>query len=104
MKHEISLPRIFCFIILMTLSLTGLGWAIGSYLGHNMPGYYRVMFPDAAREPGFDAVQVGVGLGLTQGVIAGVVISMLVTVGMFIRSILSAKNEVLVLPRDRTES
>lgn len=47
-----------------------IGLAIGAMLGWVAPGYYRAIFSsgDAAN---FDPVSVGIGLGLTQGVVFG---------------------------------
>lgn len=40
----------------------GIGWVLGTFA----PGYYRTVFR-CGDSPEFNPVQVGVGLGLTQG-------------------------------------
>ena len=55
-----------------------LGWALGRFA----PGYYRTVFPGAARDPLFDPVEVGVGLGVTQGAVLGFVGSLVVVLGV----------------------
>jgi hypothetical protein len=47
---------------------------LGVFLGLFTPAYYRAVFDD----PRIDALQVGTGLGLTQGLGAGVVIGILI--------------------------
>ncbi len=59
--------------------LIGLG--IGATLGSLVPNYYRSVFFNGDA-PGFDPIAVGIGQGLTQGVVFGGVIG-LVLVGMF---------------------
>jgi hypothetical protein len=53
---------------------------IGSTLGQVAPGYYRAVF--ARGEPGFEPVQVRLGLGITQGPIAGLVVGSVVVLSM----------------------
>ncbi|MEO2032148.1 MAG: hypothetical protein ABGZ35_08685 [Planctomycetaceae bacterium] len=48
--------------------LTGLG--IGAAIGSFVPGYYRSVFTRGG-DPNFDPVAVGIGQGLTQGVVFG---------------------------------
>jgi hypothetical protein len=54
-----------------------LGTTIGYCLGVYVPGAYRAMFPHGV-DPRFDPVEVGIGLGCVQGLIAGVVIGLVV--------------------------
>ncbi len=58
-----------------------LGLAIGAALGTLVPGYYRSVF-SGGHLPGFDPVAVGIGQGLSQGVVFGGAIG-LVLVAMF---------------------
>src|SRR3954470_18262392 len=55
----------------------GIGWGLGTFA----PGYYRTVFRygDA---PEFNAVQVGVGLGLTQGLGAGLAVGCVVVLAV----------------------
>ena len=52
-----------------------IGMGIGVLLGVVAPGYYRSVFSGGST-PEFDPVQVGLGLGLTQGVLFGGVIGL----------------------------
>ena len=70
------------FIVLLSTFLFGFGGAlIGYTLGVVAPGYYRGVFP-SGREPWFDPVAVGFGLGLTQGLICGVVVGAVVVLAV----------------------
>jgi hypothetical protein len=55
----------------------GIGWALGTFA----PGYYRTVFR-YGDSPDFDAVQVGVGLGLSPGVTAGLVVGCVVVLAV----------------------
>ena len=72
-----SLKKALAIVLVTTAGFTLLGSVIGAALGQWAPGYYRVMFP-AADHPDFPTVQVGVGLGLTQGLAAGVLVGLIV--------------------------
>jgi len=61
--------------------LIGLG--IGAALGTFVPGYYRSVF-HGGDNPQFDSVAVGIGQGLTQGVVFGGVVGV-VLVWMYYR-------------------
>jgi hypothetical protein len=54
-----------------------IGTAVGYCLGAYVPGAYRSMFPHGV-DPRFNPVEVGIGLGCAQGLIAGVVIGLVV--------------------------
>jgi hypothetical protein len=63
-------------ILIGTAGLLGAGGtAVGFGLGRFNPGYYRAVFVNGA-DPEFDPVAVGVGLGLTQGTAAGLVVGL----------------------------
>ena len=47
-----------------------IGMILGAILGAFVPSYYETVF-SAENSPGFNPVAVGVGLGLTQGVVFG---------------------------------
>src|SRR5262249_36996738 len=69
-------------IIGVTASACGtIGALIGLLLGVFAPGYYRAVFRygDSAE---FNAVQVGIGLGLSQGLIAGLTIGCVVVLAV----------------------
>lgn len=53
------------------------GSATGAMLGTVVPEYYRSLF-HGGQSPNFDPVQVGVGLGATQGAASGIAVSILV--------------------------
>jgi hypothetical protein len=53
--------------------LAGLG--IGAALGQAVPGYYRSVFPNGTDQH-FDPIAVGIGQGLTQGVVFGAFVGM----------------------------
>ena len=52
-----------------------IGGFIGAGLGFVAPDYYRTVFP-SGRSPNFNPLQVGIGLGITQGLAAAVAISL----------------------------
>ena len=62
----------WCVGIVVATSITCgmLGMVIGGLLGQYLPSYYRSVF-NAADDPGFDPFAVGIGLGLTQGIMFG---------------------------------
>ena len=66
-----------CSVIICGL----LGVAIGMFLGVVAPGYYRSVFANGT-DPSFNPLAVGAGLGLTQGLIAGVVIGCVITLAV----------------------
>ncbi len=75
-----TVTRGFGIIIASAFGFAMAGGLIGSTLAQVMPGYYRAVF--AAHEPGFDPIQVGVGLGITQGLIAGLVVGSVVVLAV----------------------
>jgi hypothetical protein len=76
-----TIQRAIATIISCMLVLAIIGAGIGCSLGKFAPGYYRGVF-SSDRQPGFDPVSVGFGLGLTQGAAGGVAVG-LVVVGLF---------------------
>ncbi len=75
-----TVTRGFAIVIASAFGFAIAGGLIGSTLGQVAPGYHRAVF--AGREPGFDPVQVGVGLGITQGLIAGLVVGSVVVLAV----------------------
>jgi hypothetical protein len=51
------------------------GTAIGTLLGLFLPGYYRSVF-GGGNMPGFDPVAVGIGQGLSQGIVFGTLVGL----------------------------
>jgi hypothetical protein len=72
-----SIVAVFCAALLGGV----LGTTIGAALGAFVPGYYRSVIP-GGDQPGFDPVAVGIGLGLTQGIMFGALVG-LALVAMF---------------------
>jgi hypothetical protein len=70
------------------------GGAIGYALARLTPSYYRSVFP-GGESPAFDPVQVCIGLGVSQGLIAGLVVGSIVVlaVGFFRASIAQKGSE-----------
>ena len=67
---------------------SGLGFALGGallgcLLGVLVPGYYRAVF-GSANDPTFSPLQVGFGLGLTQGLGTGLVLGAVIVVAIAI--------------------
>lgn len=57
------------------------GGLLGLALGVGAPSYYRGVFR-AADDPGFNPVQVGLGLGISQGLICGAVVGSVVVLAV----------------------
>ncbi|MDX2036203.1 MAG: hypothetical protein SFX72_06095 [Isosphaeraceae bacterium] len=76
--------RGFMIVLAGTLGFAALGGGVGYGLGVLLPEYYRGVF-HAAGHPHFSPTAVGLGLGLTQGAIAGLVVGcvVVVTVGWY---------------------
>lgn len=56
-----------------------LGGVVGYFLGKWTPEYYRAVF-DVAEAENFNAVETGVGLGVSQGLVAGAVLGTILVV------------------------
>lgn len=76
-RPTVALARAILVVAVCTIVGASIGTGAGYVLGRFAPGYYRSMFGQG-NAPGFDPVQMGIGLGLTQGIalgfIAGIVI------------------------------
>jgi hypothetical protein len=69
-------------IVLLSAVLGALiGCGIGYTLGVVTPAYYRGVF-STGNSPGFDPVQVGSGLGFTQGLVAGLLVGCVVVLAV----------------------
>ena len=74
-----TIARGFLITITSCLGFAGCGALVGYMLGVMAPDYYRTVFaipPHAHVNP----VQVGLGLGLIQGAIAGLLVGMVIVV------------------------
>jgi len=82
------------------------GGLIGLALGVFMPGYYRGVVRGGYQQD-FNPVDVGIGLGTSQGVILGVIVGALVVIGLAWRRWRteqpSSSNQTLDLPDSRFE-
>jgi hypothetical protein len=67
-----TVARGFLIIALSGIAFATGGGLIGYLLGVFAPAYYRGVFGNG-RQPWFDPVEVGLGLGITQGAICGVI-------------------------------
>jgi hypothetical protein len=68
-----SYLRAFATVLLCGVGFAVVGTAVGCALGIFLPGYYRGMLI-GGRHPDFDPVDVGIGLGCSQGLILGVLV------------------------------
>jgi len=76
-----TVARGFMVIILSGLAFALGGGLIGYALGAIVPGYFRGVF-SSGREPWFDPVSVGVGLGITQGLVCGLALGAVVVLAV----------------------
>lgn len=77
-------------VLLWGVIFACVGSAIGAAIGVVAPEYYRSIFRDG-HSPEFDPLQVGIGLGATQGVASGAAISIVVLALLAWRDIRSAR-------------
>jgi hypothetical protein len=66
----------FAVVIAASLAFAAIGGLIGFLLGTLLPAYYRSVFIHG-RDPDFDPVAVGTGLGITQGFVGGAILGVL---------------------------
>ena len=71
------------------VGFAALGAALGAILALLAPGYYRGVF-SGGQAADFDPLQVGLGLGLTQGTICGLIIGAVIVLGVSLSSRRSA--------------
>ena len=76
-------------VLLWGVIFACVGSAIGAAIGTVAPGYYQSIFRNG-HSPEFNPLQVGIGLGATQGVASGVAISIVVLALLAWRDIRSA--------------
>ena len=68
-----TVGRGFAIVLTGGVGFAAGGGGVGYLLARVAPAYYRGVFA-GGHVPGFDPVQVGVGLGIAQGLIAGLVV------------------------------
>ena len=73
--------RGFLIIVVSGIGFAPAGGLIGYALGRVAPAYYRGVFR-RGEAPDFDPVQVGLGLGMTQGLIAGLLVGSVVVLAV----------------------
>ena len=76
-----TMRRAFLIVAGSAAACAAVGAGIGLALGTFAPGYYRTVFR-YGDSPEFNAVQVGVGLGLSQGVAAGLAVGCVVVLAV----------------------
>jgi hypothetical protein len=76
-----TINRAFAIVILSTIGFGVAGTAIGCLLAVVAPDYYRGVF-GARNSPDFNPVAMGFGLGLTQGVFAGLFVGSVVVLAV----------------------
>jgi len=74
-----TVMRGFIISIISGIGFAAIGGMLGYALGVLAPDYYRIMFRIPTRYEG-DLVQLGVGLGLTQGFAAGLLVGLAIVV------------------------
>jgi hypothetical protein len=79
----VTVSRGFAIIIVSGVAFAAGGGGLGYALGRLAPSYYRGVFA-GGESPGFDPVQVGIGLGVSQGLIAGLGVGSVVVVAVAI--------------------
>jgi hypothetical protein len=78
--RAIPVIRALVLVLLCGFACCVVGTLIGYFLGTFHPGYYRSVV-SGGRQPDFKPVDVGIGLGCSQGLILGVIVGALVVVG-----------------------
>ena len=78
-----TVVRGFALIIASGVAFATCGGALGYTLAWIAPAYYRGVF-QGGDAPEFDPVQVGIGLGISQGAIAGLVVGSVVVLAVAI--------------------
>ncbi|HVX15814.1 MAG TPA: hypothetical protein VHC22_31820 [Pirellulales bacterium] len=78
-KHRPSAARAVLVVVGCTIACAAIGTSAGYLLGSFAPGYYRSVFRNGDA-PGFDPVEVGIGLGLTQGLALGFIAGVIIVV------------------------
>ena len=96
-----SVVRGIVIIVACALCFGLAGGLLGLTLGIGAPGYYRGVFR-AADDPGFNPVQVGLGLGISQGLICGAAIGSVVVLAVALSRRRRQKGEPIGVPAPQT--
>jgi hypothetical protein len=80
-----TITRAIAIILATAIGLGTAGGAIGFGLGKYAPSYYRAVFV-TGRDPDFDPLAVGIGLGITQGMLGGLFVGSVVVLAVAIAS------------------
>jgi len=93
--HLLGQLVIACVVFVSSVVLCAIGGGLlGRIIAARFPSYYPSVFPVAATQPGFDAVQVGVATGVGQGAAAGVLIGAVVVLSLAIASARRSRSPV----------
>jgi hypothetical protein len=76
-----TIARGFLIIALSAIAFAAGGGLLGYGLGVWAPGYYRGTWP-GGRRPEFDPAEVGLGLGVSQGAVCGVLVGVAVVLAV----------------------
>jgi hypothetical protein len=71
----VSLGKAFLVVVASSVVFAAIGGIIGYGIGSYMPGYYRSVFENGSRAD-FNPVEVGIGQGITQGVVGGAIVGL----------------------------
>ncbi len=74
-----TILRGFLLTLTSSIAFGGLGALLGYLLAVILPDYYRTLFRIPPEIP-IDPVQVGLGLGITQGFAAGLIVGLVIVV------------------------
>ncbi|MGV3720781.1 MAG: hypothetical protein ACO1SX_07710 [Actinomycetota bacterium] len=74
---QVSLGRGIAAVVICAVCFSLLGGMAGYLIGAFAPGYYRGVFANGS-DPSFDPVQVGIGQGVTQGLVGGVFVGLII--------------------------
>jgi hypothetical protein len=88
----------FLIVVLSAVAFGIGGGLIGYSLGVFAPAYYRGVYR-SGQEAWFDPVQMGLGLGISQGAVCGVIIGCVVVLAVAWYSSRRSVLDVSVLPR-----
>lgn len=72
-----TVRKALAIVIVGVIVFAVIGGLTGAVIGNVSPGYYRAVFRQG-RHPDFNPLEVGIGLGVTQGMGAGLAISLAV--------------------------
>ena len=68
--------KAFTFLISLSITFSILGGAIGYIIGSKFPQYYKSVFFNG-QSSDFDPIAVGIGQGISQGFIGGVIAALI---------------------------